>query len=105
MFLAIIVTALVTSMTAIIIWLVMQNKKNTAAIDQLQHDNRLAGQRIQQYEKQALDSRIQAAYSQGLYEARETDTLYRQFLSGIQKGDQVRVIMNGAQYEPERNKK
>ena len=95
MFLAVMITFLMTVFLMLALFLMDENQK-------LKQEQTNLAQTNQRLERQILTSRDmehfrreRSAYDKGLYDGRQTDTLYRNVLKRYSAKEQVGVMMNG----------
>ena len=99
MFWTIVITTLVNwlIMAVIFYWTKIQNSQGEAK--RLRSENVNMDKWIKQRMAEDQQQQLRQSYNQGLYDGRETDTLYRQMLKKFQNGDQVELIINGMDRE------
>lgn len=99
MFWTIVITTLVNwlIMAVIFYWTKLQNSQGEAK--RLRSENVNMDKWIKQRMAEDQQQQLRQSYNQGLYDGRETDTLYRQMLKKFQNGDQVELIINGMDRE------
>ena len=92
----VILTFIVTSLTAIVVFTQFTSSNSDALAKQLRKENEMLKQKLQDMQNADRNRREQAAYNRGLYDARQTDTLYRNLLkkqSGVH--EQFETMMDG----------
>lgn len=95
MFGAIIITLVITMLFMTAIFLIDNGKKQGVENDRLRKNNERLNGQITEMIHQENSRREQIAYDRGLYDGRETDTLYRGMLAKYSSGEQATVMMYG----------
>ena len=92
---AIILTFVITVLGMMVIFLKDCAKKQMAENRRLMKENDGLKRQVSDYYSQDQHRRERSAYDRGLYDGRQTDTLYRSVLKRYSAGDQVTIMMNG----------
>ena len=92
---AIILTFVITVLGMTVIFLNDSAKKQMAENRRLMKENDGLKRQVSDYYNQDQHRRERSAYDRGLYDGRQTDTLYRSVLKRYSAGDQVTIMMNG----------
>ncbi len=95
MFGAVIITFVITSLGMLVLFQYDSGKKQTRENNRLHQTNDNLNKQISAMLHQENTRRERSAYNQGLYDGRETDTLYRKMLSKYSSGEQATVMMYG----------
>lgn len=95
--------------TTIINWLIVavlhywaRLKHSEEESQQLRKENSSMNDWIQNRETSDQEERVRRSYNRGLYDGRQTDTLYRQTLKRYQNGEQIAIVMSGHETAEER---
>lgn len=91
----IILTFLMTVLFMTVLFLIDSAGKQNRENNRLMTENDDLKHQIYDYRDLDRCRREQAAYDRGLYDGRQTDTLYRNVLRKYSSRDQVNVMMNG----------
>lgn len=102
MFGAVIITFTVTSLFMLVLFLYSTMKTQNTENERLQKNNEHLSNQISAMIRKDYDRRECLAYNRGLYDARETDTLYRKMLNKYLAGEQATVMMYGEESHRER---
>lgn len=81
-------------------WFRLQRSEREAR--QLRKENKDMSGYIRNRENNDQEERVRLSYNRGLYDGRQTDTLYRQMLKQFQGGEQIAMILNGHETAEER---
>lgn len=97
MFGTIVLTFVITAMGMTILFMLDSGHRKDKDNQQLRRVNDNLREQVSDYRLREQEAREQHAYSRGLHNGRETDTLYRGLLSKYENGEQATVIMHGAE--------
>lgn len=92
---AIILTFVITTLSMLVLFMRNENKKELAEKNRIIKENDGLRRRIADNNERERCRRERNAYDKGLYDARETDALYRQCFKKYQTREQVDIMMNG----------
>lgn len=92
---AIILTFVITVLGMTVIFLKEGNVKQATENRRLLQENDGLKRQVSDYYNQDQHRRERSAYDRGLYDGRQTDTLYRSVLKRYSNGEQVTIMMNG----------
>lgn len=95
MFGAVIITFVITALSALALFQYDSGKKLNRENSRLHQANDNLNRRISDMTYQDNARREKDAYNRGLYDARETDELYRKMLKKYTAGERVTVMMHG----------
>lgn len=95
MFGAVIITFVITTLSMLVVFQYDSGKRQNRENARLQKANDNLNKQISSMIRQDNSRRERNAYNQGLYDARETDALYRKMLSKYAAGEQATVMMYG----------
>lgn len=95
MFGAVIITFVITTLSMLVVFQYDSGKRQNRENARLQKANDNLNNQISAMIRQDNFRRERNVYNQGLYDARETDTLYRKMLSKYSAGEQATVMMYG----------
>lgn len=95
MFGAVIITFVITSLLMLVLFFMDNTRKQRVENDRLHKCNERLNGQVSDLIRQQNTRRERDAYNQGLYDGRETDTLYRKMLSKYSSGEQATVMMYG----------
>ena len=95
MFGVIIITFVITGLGMLVLFLINGNQKHTTENTRLKRENDGLYRQVNDFREQEHGRRERQAYDKGLYDGRQTDTLYRKMLSRYSSGEQVTVILTG----------
>lgn len=95
MFGAIIITFVITFLLMTVAFLTNCNQQKNRETQQLKRENDNLHKQVNDFYNRERANREKRAYDRGLYDGRETDTLYRRMLSKYSKGEQATVMMYG----------
>ena len=98
MFGTIIITFTITALSSAVFFMLYINHQKECESRLLRNENSSLHKRMDDYYSKERARREKNAYSRGLYDGRETDTLYRRMLSKYNKGEQATVMMYGEDY-------
>ena len=91
----------ITALSMTTLFLAHTVRQKDAEIRQLVYRNNLLTHDNRVYFEKDRQLRELGAYHRGLYDARETDTIYRKLLSKQCKGEQVTVMLGDTQKKEE----
>lgn len=95
MFGAVVITFAITSLTMVVLFQCYNMRKRVSDNSRLKKTNKHLINQITTMRHQDNCRQKRLAYNKGLYDARETDTLYRKMLDRYSAGDQATVMMYG----------
>lgn len=96
MFGTIVVTTIVNWLIVAVLYFRCRLLRSETEARQLRKENGDMNGWIRGREKADQEERVRRSYNHGLYDGRQTDTLYRQMLKKYQGGEQITVIMSGS---------
>lgn len=95
MFGAILITIVITALGMTVVFQRYVHVEQKREYNRVAHEKENLERQITERKTREIRRNERDAYNQGLYDARKTDTLYRQILSKYASGEQVTVMMNG----------
>ncbi len=95
MFGIIVVTTIVNWLIVTVLYFRFRLHSSETEARRLRKENGDMNGWIRNREKADQDERVRRSYNRGLYDGRQTDTLYRQMLKRYQSGEQITMIMSG----------
>ncbi len=95
MIFAVIYTFALTVLAVLSALLYRDNRRKDDRIDILVEENLSLHNQIGSFEYDEHQRREKEMYQKGLYDGRETDTLYRSILARYTRGEQATVMMQG----------
>lgn len=102
MFGTIVITTIMNWLIAAVLhcWFRLQHSK--CETQKLLNENHEMNDRIQRHENLDHEEQVRRSYNRGLYDGRQTDTLYRQMLKQYQNSEQIAIVMSGHETTAER---
>lgn len=101
MFGTIIITFVITALAMACLFMVDKNQQKDKESQRLCRENDSLRKQVNNYCIREHETRVNNAYSKGLYDGRKTDALYRQTLSKFHRSEQTDVMMYGENYQEE----
>lgn len=95
MFGVIIITFVITALSMTVVFLMDRDQKHNKENARLLRENDGLYKQVDHFRIQEHRRLEQQAYNQGLYDGRQTDTLYRKMLGKYQRGDQITAMLHG----------
>lgn len=105
MFWTIVITTIINWLVVLVAYYWDKLQRSKREIKQLRTENNTMDTWIKSRTASDQQLELQRSYDRGLYDGRQTDTLYRQMLKKFQNGDQVELIINGIESVPAERKR
>lgn len=97
MFGTIVITTAINWLIVAVIYYWLRLQRSEREAHQLRKENAGMSDWIQDRETKDQEERVRRSYNRGLYDGRQTDTIYRQMLKQYQSGERIAMILNGTE--------
>lgn len=97
MFGTIVITTAINWLIVAVLYYWRRLQRSEHEVNQLRKENAGMNNWIEDRENKDQEERVRQSYSRGLYDGRQTDTIYRKMLKQYQSGEQIAMILNGAE--------
>ncbi len=95
MFGIIVITTAINWLIVAVLYYWNRLQRSEREAHQLRKENNDMNGWIHDRENKDQEERVRQSYNQGLYDGRQTDTIYRQMLKQYKSGEQIAMILNG----------
>lgn len=102
MFGTIVITTAINWLIVAVLYYWFRLQRSEREVNQLRKENAGMNNWIEDRENKDQEERVRLSYNRGLYDGRQTDTLYRQMLKQFQGSEQISMILNGHETAEER---